>query len=176
MFNFRKNNSGQVQFGEAIGVIMIVYIVLVVGFVWYNNSNSKAIAEEMAKQQKEKAFERYDYILKLNLIHKSELGYIDQEFDKTSLEAMGNYSQTVEGKEFFRQKLGTSKIEFQLYDIDLNSIKNITVYNNTPTDEFGGSDVEFKQSAYKTLVPVYDGVDKTSYLGVLEVLDFQVIR
>lgn len=176
MFNFRKNNSGQVQFGEAIGVIMIVYIVLVVGFVWYNNSNSKAIAEEMAKQQKEKAFEKYDYVLKLNLIHKSELGYIDQEFDKTSLEAMANYTLSKDGKEFFRQKLGTSKIEFQLYDIDLNSISNITVYNNTPKDEFGGNDVEYKISPYRTLVPVYDGVDKTSYLGVLEVLDFQVSR
>ena len=98
------SKSAQVKFGETIGVIFIVYLVIVVGFIWYNNSNSKAITEMIEKQDKQGAFERYDYILKLNLIHKSELGYIDKEFDKTSLDAMANYSQSVTGKEFFRRK------------------------------------------------------------------------
>ncbi|NQZ85110.1 MAG: hypothetical protein HRU03_05310 [Nanoarchaeales archaeon] len=164
------SKSAQVKFGETIGVIFIVYLVIVVGFIWYNNSNSKAITEMIEKQDKQGAFERYDYILKLNLIHKSELGYIDKEFDKTSLDAMANYSQSVTGKEFFRRKLGTSLVTFSLYDIDMNSLYNITVYNNTPVDQ------RFKQTSYRTLVPVYDGIKKTSYIGVLEILDFNVVN
>jgi hypothetical protein len=165
-----NSRSAQVKFGETIGVIFIVYLVIVVGFVWYNNSNSKAIEEQMQKQQNEQAFEKYDYILKLNLLHKSELGYIDQEFDKTSIDSMANYTETVEGKEFFRQKLGLSRVDFYLYDIDMISISNITVYNNTPVGQ------KFMQTSYRTLVPVYDGIEKTAYLGVLEIFDFQIIK
>jgi hypothetical protein len=165
-----NSRSAQVKFGETIGVIFIVYLVIVVGFVWYNNSNSKSIEEQMKKQQGEQAFEKYDYILKLNLLHKSELGYIDQEFDKTSIDSMANYTGTPDGKEFFRQKLGLSRVDFYLYDIDMNSISNITVYNNTPVDQ------KFMQTSYRTLVPVYDGIKKTGYLGVLEIFDFQIIK
>ena len=163
-----NNRSAQVKFGETIGVIFIVYLVIVVGFVWYNNSNSKAIDEQLEKQRSELAFEKYDYILKLNLLHKSELGYIDQEFDKTSIESMANYSLSASGREHFRKKLGTSRVDFYLYDINMDSVSNITVFNNTPVNQ------TFKQTSYKTLVPVYDGIEKTSYVGVLEILDFQI--
>ncbi len=163
-----NSRSGQIKFGETIGVIFIVYLVIVIGFVWYNSYNSKVIAEQLEKQQSEKAFEKYDYILKLNLLHKSELGYIDQEFDKTSIDSMANYTKIPLGYEHFRRKLGTSKVDFYLYDINMNSISNITVYNNTPVNK------TFKQTSYRTLVPVYDGIEKTSYLGILEILDFQI--
>ena len=164
------NKSAQVKMGESIGIIFIVYLVLVVGFVWYNSSNSKVIDEIMLKQHKESAFEKYDYILKLNLIHKSELGYIDQEFDKTSLDSMANYTSLVDGKEYFRQKLGFSKVTFKLYDINMNSISNITVYNNTPINKI------FSQSSYRTIVPVFDGINKTTYIGVVEILDFHILK
>lgn len=163
-----NSRSAQVKFGETIGVIFIVYLVIVVGFVWYNNSNSKSIAEQLEKQRNELAFEKYDYILKLNLLHKSELGYIDQEFDRTSINSMANYSLSDVGREHFRKKLGTSRVDFYLYDINMDSVDNITVYNNTPVNQ------SFKQTSYKTLVPVYDGIEKTSYVGVLEILDFQI--
>jgi hypothetical protein len=170
-----NSRKAQVKFGETIGVIFIVYLVIVLGFVWYNSSNSKAIAEQLEKQQNEQAFEKYDYILKLNLLHKSELGYIDQEFDKTSIESMANYTLLDFGKEHFRKRLGTSRVDFYLYDINMNSISNITVYNNTPVSDDPFNNRRFKQTSYRTLVPVYDGVGKTSYVGVLEILDFEVI-
>jgi len=168
--SYFKSRFAQVKFGETIGIIFIVYIVLVVGFVWYNNYNSKYIDEQIEKQTKDRAFEKFNYLMKLNLIHKSELGYLNQEFDRTSLIAMSNYSNSGDGKEFFRQHLGDSLVVFYLYDIEMNSVENITVYNNTVD-----LSREFKVNNYLTVLPIYDGINKTSYIGIVIISDYSVL-
>jgi len=163
------NKKGQVKFGETIGIIFIVYIVLVMGFVWYNNSNSKDIQKQIEEDRMNQAFEKYNYVVKLNLIHRSELGYIDEEFDLSSIKAMGLYSATGEGKEYFRERLSNSLVTIRLYDLDKRSIENVTLYNQTP-------DKKHHAQNFRTIVPVIDGVSKNKYMGILEVVDFQIVN
>lgn len=164
-----KQKKGQIKFGETIGVIFIVYIIVVMGFIWYNKTNSDDLAERMEKDRKDQAFEKYNYIVKLNLIHRSELTYIDEEFDLASLKTMEMYSKSTDGKRYFEDKLKNSRVTVKLYDLEKNPIDNITLYNRTPTKKYN---VE----RYKTIIPVNDGVNNTKYLGIIEVEDFQVIN
>lgn len=164
-----KQKTGQVKFGETIGIIIIVYIILVVGFVWYNNINSKDIQKQLETNQKNKAFEKYNYILKLSLLHKSKLGYIDQEIDKISLETMSQYTQNEKGKEYFRKRLGTSTIQIELFDYEQNSIQNITIYNNTPNNN-----KKFETINFKTLMPIYDGIENINYIGIIKIQDHRI--
>ena len=165
-----NSRKAQVKFGETIGIIFIVYIVLVVGFVWYNSYSSKYIEEQNEKANLDRAFEKFNYLLKLNLIHKSELGDLSQEIDRTGLIAMSNYSSSGEGREFFRQHLGTSLVTFYLYDIEMNLVESIVVYNNSID-----SSREFNIKPFRTVLPVFDGINDTVYVGIIQVLDYRAL-
>jgi hypothetical protein len=85
--------KSQVKFGETIGIIIIVYIIVVLGFVWYNNTNTKSINEMFENDQRDRAFERYHFVMNLDLLHKSQRGFVDSEFDLNSLRAFSNFSK-----------------------------------------------------------------------------------
>ncbi len=164
--------KAQVKFGETIGIIIIVYIIVVLGFVWYNNSNSKAINDIFEEDQRERSFERYHFVMNLDLLHKSQRGFVDSEFDLNSLRSFTEFSKE-EGREFVRSKLGDSKVTLNLYslnrslgDVSFDSIENLTLYNSTP-------DYEFQNEGFTSLIPVYDYATKKTYLGILEVTSFR---
>ena len=164
--------KAQVKFGETIGIIIIVYIVVVVGFLWYNNVNTKNITEIYEKDQKNRAFEKYHYIINLHLIKSSQRGDIDEDFDKNSILTMGNYSKTKEGREFLRKSLGTSFVNIQLLDDSFSPYENITLYNNTPDLEKKRYEIE----TFRTLIPVNDEINSRTEIGILELINYIEFR
>lgn len=165
-----KNNrrKGQIKFGETFGIIILVYIIVMVGMMWYNNINTKDINEMLQDDRRDRSFEKYYYIVNSNLLHKSEAGDIDEELDLVSLRIFSNFSNST-GKEFIRKQLGESTILIEIRDFCYNSIENITLYNNTPN---GTLNVE----KFKTLIPVISPINQTTYLGVLSVIVYDKIR
>lgn len=161
------NKLGQIKFGESIGVIIIVYIVIMVGFIWYNNVNSDNLVEIYEKDQQNRAFEKYHNIVNNHLIHSSQLGYIDEELDLYSLYTMKNYTQTKEGKQHLNSFLGNSLITVKLYDINMNSIKNITIYNNSKPE------IEYNLEFLRTLITVKDEINEKNLIGILELVHYE---
>lgn len=160
-----KSKSAQIKFGETIGVIIIVYIVVVVGFVWYNNVNSQNLAEMYDQDRKNLAFEKYYFIVNLDLIRESQRGFVDEEFDLDSLRVLSNYSQN-QGREYMSSRLGFANVTILL--LDPNNYQNveeeISLYESYP---------EFSRvtalETFRTLVPVIDNEEDKTKLALLEV-------
>jgi len=160
--NSKKN--AQIKFGETFGVIILVYIIVMVGMIWYNNINTKDIAQMNEKNQRDRAFEKYYYVINSDMLHVSEQGDVDPEFSLTSFRVFSNYTKN-EGKEHIRQQLGESIIVLEIVDKDFVSQENLTVYNNTPKD--------FKnRESFKTLIPVMDKINKKTSIGILTVYTY----
>lgn len=155
-----KNAKGQIKFGETFGIIIIVYIILMVGLIWYNNVNSNNLKEMNDENKMDMAFEKYHYIVNSNLLHLSEQGDIDEEFDITSLRVFEGYSKNDVSKEIVRKQLGYSLVQVELLDMGYNPIENITIYNNTLKDY---SNIE----NFRTLIPISD--NKKVHVGILTV-------
>lgn len=167
--------KSQIKFGETIAIIIVVYIVLMTSLVWYNNSNKKDITAMYEQDQSERAFEKYTYIESLDLIHISERGITDNEFDKNSLIALQNYTKTKTGKEQLRKQLGNTQVTIRIYNYsgisDFKSYLNLTLYNNTPQD-FNTNRLNYDIINYKTLVSVVDTNEKRTDIGLLEISVF----
>lgn len=156
--------KAQVKFGEAFGIIIIVYVVLTVGLSWYNSSNEKNLREMSAENNENLAFEKYNFITNLNLLRNSEDENINYFMDLDAIRAFQNYTNTTEGKNFLRGKLASSRVRIQLYNYtgiqDFIAYENITIYENIP-------DFEYVPINYRTIIPVYDAIDKRMDVGYL---------
>lgn len=168
--------KSQIKFGESIGVIVIVYIVLMSSLMWYNNISKTDINNLYLDDQKERAFEKYTYINNLDLLHISQRGITDNEFDKNSLIAFSSYTKitgNLSGKEHIRKQLGESVVTIKIYNY--TSIKNftpylnLTLYNNTPKDY---NSKTYEKVSYKTLVSVTSTNEKRTDIGLLEIYVF----
>lgn len=155
--------KAQIKFGETFGVIIIVYLIIMVGMIWYNNINIKTINEMNQNNQKDMAFEKYYYITNSQFLHISQQGDVDQEFDLTSLKIFANYSKTPQGEEYIRKQLGESTITIELLNKNLNSKQNLTIYNKTPAKTTN-------KEQFKTLIPVIDPINKTTDIAILTVI------
>jgi len=154
--------KAQIKFGETFAIIILVYIILVAGMVWYNKISSDNIAEIQENNKKDKAFEKYYYIINSPLLHKSEFGDVDEEFDLAGLKIFESYSQNISNQKYIRSKLGYSKIQVEIIDKDFNFIENITLYNITPKEIT-------QQESFKSLIPVTNSIDDKTYIGKLQV-------
>ena len=168
--------KAQVKFGESIAIIIIVYIVLMSSLIWYNNISKTEINKMYIDDQAERAFEKYTYIDSLDLLHVSQRGIADNEFDKNSLIAFSNYTSNngdLGGKEHIRKQLGESLVTIKIYNYtsieSFNSYLNLTLYNNTPKDY---SPRTYDKNSYKTLVAVVDSNEKRTDIGLLEIYVF----
>jgi hypothetical protein len=184
--------KSQIKFGETFAVIIIVYLVLVVGVSWFNNSNNKELRELYEEDQIQKSFEKFHYVNTLDIIRVSRGGNVEEELDYNSLivfASFNNYTLNPENtNSIFANQLGTAKIEIEIYeydplkDIDVEPFNNLVLinnnerivgenylllYNNTP---------ENYQNSYifKNLVSVRDQVAKKTYIGVMTVENYQV--
>lgn len=158
--------KSQVKFGESIAIIIIVYIVVVSGFIWYNDINTKAIYKISEEDKKNKAFEKYLFIVNLDLLHVSQRGFVDEEFDLNSLKSLEEYSNTDSGRQYLDKRIGDAVVVVRLYNHEdlSSSFLNITLYNNTP-------DLKIKTiENFKTLIPVVDETNKKTHLGILEIM------
>jgi hypothetical protein len=160
--------KAQVKFGETFAIIILVYIILMIGMIWYNNINTKAINEMSEESLKERSFEKYYYIMNSDLLHKTEQGDVDEEFDLAALRAFSNYS-TGNQKEYIRKQLGEALVTVKLYDKDLDEIEDeIILYNNTYNPNLN-SKIK-NEVVFKALIPVVDAVEKRTSLGILSVI------
>jgi hypothetical protein len=159
--------KGQVKFGETFGIIFIVYIIVIIGIIWYNNINTSAIQELSDDSQRDRAFEKYHFIMNSNLLHKSQLGDVDEDFDLYSLKSFRNYSKG-NGTEAVRSQLGESTILVELYDKELAKLPEspILLYNNTIKPKDG---TKKKIETFRSLIPIQDTINKETYIGILVV-------
>lgn len=162
----------QVKFGETIGIIIIVYLIIMVGLIWYNNYNTKSLNELRINDLNDRAFEKFSYLNKLTLIHLTQEGIVNNEFDESSLIAMANMSQTKEGKEYFSKQLGKSTIIIEIFNSSNTNLtyyeKRIILYNNTPNTQ----KKIINQQTYKSLIPVYDSKDKSIKIGYIQLTNY----
>lgn len=163
--------KAQVKFGESIGVIFIVFLLLFSGLIWYNKANSQDVVEMRERDMFDQAFEKYYYISSLDLLHYSQNGIVDSEYDMAALDAFYNFSKTDEGIEFLRPQLKQSEIVLKVY-ADTDDFKNdvlakeVVLYNQSP-----GSLKQVKQIIpFKTLIPIVNYSDSV----VIGVIDLKV--
>lgn len=161
----KRNRKAQIKFGESFAIIILVYVIIVAGMVWYNNNNEKKIYEMQQRDKMERAFEKYYYIINSDILHKSEQGDIDEEFDLISLRIFSNYTKNEINKDYIRRQIGECTIIVELVDKEFNSLENITLYNSTQT-KF--TNIE----SFKTLIPIYDITSKKTNMGKLTVLTY----
>ncbi|MDA3854754.1 MAG: hypothetical protein PF569_00745 [Candidatus Woesearchaeota archaeon] len=160
------NKKSQIKFGETFAIIILVYIILVIGMVWYNNVSTNSIKEMQENDLRDRSFEKYSYIVNSEFLHVTSQGDIDEEFDQVSLEIFSNYSKS--NKEFIRKQLGEATVIVELYDKNLKSIKNITIYDL----RYDNSNNENRKNEerFKTLIPVKDTINKETNIGILNVI------
>ncbi len=160
--------KAQVKFGETFAIIILVYIILMIGMIWYNNINTKNINEMSEESLKQRSFEKYYYIMNSDLLHKTEQGDVDEEFDLAALRAFANYTNGNQ-KEYIRKQLGEALVTVKLYDRNLEEIEEqIVLYNNT-YDPNLQSKIK-NEIVFKALIPVVDTVEKRTNLGILSVI------
>ncbi len=164
-----SNSKSQVKFGETFGIIIIVYILVVAGFSWYNKENSKDIAEILQNEKIEKAYEIYHYIVNLDLLHVSERGIVDDELDLHSLYAFSNFSKD-KGKEFLRRQLAESTVNISLYNYSTVQDESFIPYDIiTLYDNQIDSALTIDREVFRTLVPVVNHLEGSVDLGVIEI-------
>ncbi len=171
MINKKKS---QVKFGETFGIIIIVYIVIVMGMVWYNKINTNDINEMTQKDNLQKAFEKYNYMVNSDLLHLSQQGDVDEEFDLQAIKTFEEYSNSTQGKEIVRRQLGESTITIKIMSKDpttheFQDEEEFLIYNNTPNKNKKIGNGVFEKNKFRTLIPVVDSIEKKTKLGLLEV-------
>ena len=165
--------KGQIKFGETFGIIIIVFILLMSGLTWYNKISQKEIYELKEKDQFDKAFETFNYILNLNLVHSSQRGIIDDEFDYHSLLVFANYSKTESGKKLLNTQLGTGVIMIDIYNYthiqnnDLTRPETIILYNNSKYNQTRNKIKRFEN--FRTVVPITNTQENRVDLGILKI-------
>jgi hypothetical protein len=135
--------------------------------VWYNNISTESLNKLYEEDQKNKAFEKYYYLVNLNLLHTSKNGFIEQTFDIDALKSMEELTKDEKQKLYYDQYLGNSKIQVKIYDLDMNQIEIITVYDNSiEEDRTSNTDI------FKTLIPLRNEAEKKTYIAVLELTNY----
>lgn len=169
------NLKAQIKFGETIGILFIVYLVLMFGIMWYNGKNSDDIDELYIKDAQDRALEKYYFILYSDLLKTSQQGFQKNTFDMVSLIAFSNYSKTSQGSSFLQRRLGEGLITLKVYssgsifESQNVAYEEIILYNNSP--EFRENSQLLRKQVFTSLLPVTDereGQRKT-YLGILRV-------
>ena len=163
--------KAQIKFGESIGVIIIVYFVIFTGLIWYNNINTKNLNELYEKDQKNRAFEKYYFLINSNLIHVSQRGYVDKEFDIYSLKALEEFNKNPKNKDYLDSYLGNSKVEITIYEKELQNPQTLIIYDNSPTN----TNLRINSEIFRTLIPIKDTVNGPVYLGILELTKYNVL-
>lgn len=160
----------QIKFGETIGIIIIVYLVLILGLSFYNNSNNKDLQELLESDQEARAFEKYAYIMSSPMLYVSERGNVENEFDKLSFVAFENFSKNPQGREYLRRQLGEALITVEVYtsqnflDGEINDVESFTLYNFTEN-----LSLESNVEVFTSIIPIYDSINKTYEIGVLQI-------
>ena len=77
------SKKSQLKFGEMFAIIFIVWLVLVIGAVWYTNYNKKEIVKINEESSKNLAFERYSFIRNIPYLRVSQLGEVEYTFSPT---------------------------------------------------------------------------------------------
>lgn len=161
--------KAQVKFGETFAVIIVVYIIIVIGSVWYNNINLGDLENLRQDDQVNRAFERYHFLTNLDLIRVSQRGIIENTYNIHSLRTFKNFSQN-EGSEYIRRNLGEANITLFLYnssiykDDDVLPFETIQIYNFSLTQRE-------QREVFWSSIPVKDPTKRSNstYIGILRV-------
>lgn len=161
--------KSQIKFGETIGILIIVYLVLVAGFMWYNKVNANNINDIYQKDKRAQAFEKYYFIVNLDMLHVSQRGFIDEEFDLNGLRSLNRYSKTDEGGEYLRKRLGEATITVEIFNHTnlRNSSETIILYNVSYDSNVANELLGVE--SFKTIIPIVDKTNSKHHIGLLEV-------
>ena len=172
-----KHSKSQVKFGEIIGVIIIVYILILFGSTWYTNSANNSLQELATQNQISLAVERFHYVSNLDKLHFSANSDVRTEFDLFSLKTFKNLSlEDPEYQEFLRSNLGSSVITVEIYNMTIFTSSNgesvtpyerIVLYNLTPENT-----IRYNVESFNTFIVVHNPVTRTNDLGILNVRVF----
>lgn len=154
------NRKAQVKFGETVGILFVVYLVLVFGIMWYNNKNSDDLRELYLQDAQDRSLEKYYFIIYSDLLRTTEEGYEKNSFDLLSMKTFANYSKTQEGKEYLQGRLGEAEITLTLYEGNSvwqgggESYDELVLYNNSP--EFRSNSQILRQQVFTSIIPIKD--------------------
>ncbi len=174
--------KAQVKFGETIGILFIVYLILMVGLTWYNSINEDDIKELIEEQNEVKANQMYEFVLNSNFIRKSQGSESENLMDMYSLQAFYDYSQSLEGEDFLRKRLGEGIIKIYFYQLDHTNDDDLIIYDLDTTNPPGKQDdaiilYNFTRigeepknfNIIRSTYPVEETLSGEIFIGVLEV-------
>jgi hypothetical protein len=161
------NKKSQIKFGETIGVVLIVYVVILLGFSWYNSITNDKIIELEEKNVKFRNNERFDYVLNLELLRLKNRGSIQKEFDYYSLLAFEDYTKDKKDKSFKKtsENLGFAFVKIDILGSNFDIEESITLFDNK-LDE---NDIR-SQKSYKVVIPIKDEQRYVTRLGIMEII------
>lgn len=160
--------KSQVKFGETFAVIIVVYLIILIGSVWYNGINKDQLEELNEKNQMNLAFEKYRFLSNLDVLMVSQKGRVGQSFDYHALKSFYNFSQS-ESVDYLQRNLGEAYIHIYLYNFSVYSqdpenaisYENFTLYNYT-------FDTRSSNEVFWSIISVENQVEDKTSIGVLK--------
>ncbi len=164
------NKKSQIKFGETMGVMVVVYIVILLGFSWYNSIMTDNIVDLQNEDIKFRNNEKLEYVLNLELLKLKNRGNIKKEFDYYSLLAFKNYASVRSEKGFkeVERNLGYSLINLSILNLDFSVNNNIILFDNS----LPLKDVK-SQKIYKVIIPIRDEQELTTKLGIMQLILYE---
>jgi hypothetical protein len=164
--------KAQIGFGEIFAIIFIVYLVLMIGLVWYNKISNKNLQEIGDRDFINQAYEKYHYFMNLDVVHVSEQGVIKDQFDYQALLFFKEYTSKTEYGPI-KNQLGKAKISVRIFSVTPQQLNpNVKITSLTPEivlyDNLNTS-IEENVQKFPALISIRDTYKNKNYLGLLEV-------
>jgi hypothetical protein len=158
----------QVKFGETIAVMIVVSIIIFLGLAWYQNINTNDLKEIREKDANLRAFEKYNYIINLDILHQSENSVIDNDLSLASLKAFEKFLEKEENFEIISRNLGKNLITISIFNetfLEGNKkpFEKIILYNNSLDEETLRSSLSFLSP-----ISIIDIGNNRKYFAILE--------
>lgn len=128
---FLKNKKSQIQFGESFGVLIIVYLLVVLGFSFYNSYLNDKNEESQKENQKFLNNERFHYVKNLELLKTSNRNIIKTTYDYDNLKVFKKYSESQIGKKKLDETIGFGIIEIKLLNFNNGLNESFLIYNKS---------------------------------------------
>lgn len=158
--------KAQIKFGETFAIIFIVFLIVMIGGLWYNNIMTSEVQDMREEQQREEALIMFSYMTNDPFVRDTRMGYVEGKMNLDSIEAFHNFSNSEEGVDYLRPRIGEGIATIEVYnrstlhevDGDVVAQEQYTLYNYTSpsTQDVMLSGGLVNWESFTTFVQVYD--------------------
>ena len=149
---------------ESIFVLVIFFILITGGMIYYFNARKDTIREEQEKVRELDAIGVMQRLVSLNELRCS-FGNFKSEvcFDKVKLDNFKGLTERSENKEYYFDLLGFSNVSIEFFETN-------GVINPTPIKLYNRGTNQYKSLSYFfTPIIVHDPINDENYYGILNI-------